>query len=213
MKSPKILTLGSLAIVLASCGSLDSLKQPLSGDGNFDPLGPPGPVNKQKSTSAVVAPSAPSYTSGQWVETSMDGATFFRAIPKGNASADKVLSKATPMKVVSGKGAYVKVELDSGDIGFVPGVFVTERGSQDPEPTDYGPVPPPIEPGIPGPGVVPPPEVPGTPPPVPGLPPAPSVPSLPDDSSLPTIPSSPAPPTPPTVPDIAPPPTVPGITE
>ena len=118
----------------------------------------------------MVAPNSPSYKSGQWVETSMPNAFFFRSIPKGNARADKVLAVATPLKVVSSKGAYVKVELDSGDVGYVPEIMVIERGgpSEAPgigpvvPPTDYGPVPPPVDPGSPsGTGIAPPPEVPG----------------------------------------------------
>lgn len=212
MKSPQILTLGSLAFALASCGSLKNLNQPIS-DGGFDPLLPPGSTTPQ-TRSAMVAPSSPSYTRGQWVETSMPNATFFRAIPKGNASADKVLGVATPMKVVSSKGTYVKVELDSGEVGYVPEIMVIERKTREtpvPGAPDYGPVPPPLEPGIPTPGgIAPPPEVPGSPPPVPEVPPLPSAPSVP------VVPSVPVPAIPgsvPTVPDIAPPPTVPGITD
>ena len=211
MKTPQILTLGSLAIALASCGSFKNLQQPLSGGGDFDPLSSPG--SARQNGSAVVAPSSPNYTRGQWVETSMSNATFFRIIPKGNASADRVLDVATPMKVVSSKGTYVKVELDSGEVGYVPEIMVIERTTLStpvPGVPDYGPVPPPVEPGILGLGVPPPPEIPGNPPPVP------EVPSLPSAPNLPTVPSAPAPSIPEsvsTVPDIAPPPTVPGITD
>ncbi|MFT6498319.1 MAG: hypothetical protein ACJAT6_000447 [Akkermansiaceae bacterium] len=91
----------------------------------------------------------------------MPNAFFFRSIPKGNARADKVLAVATPLKVVSSKGAYVKVELDSGDVGYVPEIMVIERGGPSEAP-GIGPVPPPVDPGSPsGTGIAPPPEVPG----------------------------------------------------
>lgn len=204
MKTPKLLTLGALVIAATSCGSLTQLKRPLS-SGGFDPLDGPGSV--PGSSSAVVAPTTPNYKRGQWVETSMPNATFFRAIPKGSAQADKVLPVATPMKVVSSKGTYLKVELDSGDVGYVPEIMVIGRSSATGaqpglEAPDYGPVPSPVEPGVNLPGIAPLPEVPGTPPPIPAVPPVPA-PNVP----APTVPESV-----PTVPDVAPPPEVPGIT-
>lgn len=204
MKTPQLLTLGALAIAAVSCGSLTRLKKPLS-SGGFDPLDSPG--SSTGSSSAVVAPTTPSYKRGQWVETSMPNATFFKVIPKGSAQADKVLPVATPMKVVSSKGTYVKVELDAGDVGYVPEIMVIGRSAAAQpglEAPDYGPVPPPVEPGIGTPGIAPPPEVPGTPPPLPTVPPVPPVPDVP----APTDPASA-----PTVPDVAPPPEVPGITD
>lgn len=226
MTSPSLLTLGGLTLALVSCGSFKNLNQPLSGSGDFDPLSSPG--SSSSGGSAVVAPTSPSYKPGQWVETSMPNATFFRVIPKGNARADKVLAVATPLKVVSSKGTYVKVELDSGDIGYVPEIMVIERGSPGEVPvtgpaaplTDYGPVPPPLDTGV-GPGgeIAPPPVVPGTPPPVPEVPsipdttpaPAPEIPGIPGTTPEPSIPDTV--PTVPTVPDVAPPPEVPGVTE
>lgn len=223
MKFPSLLTLGALALAAASCGSLNRFKQPLSDDGGFDPLASPTSSNNNRG-SAVVAPTSPSYKVGQWVETSMPNATFFRAIPKGNASADKVLSVGTPLKVVSSKSTYVKVELDSGEVGYVPEIMVIERGAGEqtaaevpPAPApDYGPVPPPVEPGSNEGEIAPPPEVPDTPPPVPTIPGIPDVPAVPDIPAGPAVPTVPAPDLPggvPSVPDIAPPPEIPGITD
>lgn len=159
MNSQSLLTLGGLTLVLVSCGSFKNFNQFLSGSGDFDPLSSPG--SSSSGGSAVVAPNSPSYKSGQWVETSMPNAFFFRSIPKGNARADKVLAVATPLKVVSSKGTYVKVELDSGDVGYVPEIMVIERGGPSETP-DIGPVPPPVDPSSPsGTGIAPPPEVPG----------------------------------------------------
>lgn len=201
MKSPYLLTLGSLTLALASCGSFKNLNRPLSGQ--FDPLSSPGPTSENRS--AMVAPTSPSYKRGQWVVTSMDNATFFRAIPRGGASADRVLSAGTPMKVVSSTGTYVKVELDTGDVGYVPEIMVTDRKTADiPAPgvvPEFGSVPPPVEPDLVTPGIDAPPGFPDGPPPVPAVPDFPVAPA-------PSIPESV-----PTVPGIAPPPTVPGVTD
>ena len=164
--------MGGLAVALVSCGALKNFQQPMGGSTGFDPLAAPGAL---QNNSAVVVPT-PSYTSGQWVETSMPNATFFRNVPSGNATADKMLAVATPMKVISTSGTYVKVELDSGDVGFVPEIMVVERSAASivplvPPPGDGVapvlapepeiprlPVTPPL---APLPDVAPPPEVPG----------------------------------------------------
>jgi len=220
MTSPSLLTLGGLALALASCGSLKNLNQPLSGNGNFDPLSSPG--SSSTGSSAIAAPTSASYKPGQWVETSMPNATFFRSIPKGNARADKVLAVSTPLKVVSNKGTYVKVELDSGDVGYVPEIMVIERGNPGEVPVtdpttpipEFGSVPPPVDPSdISGDGLAPPPVVPSIPPPVPEVPAVPDLPALPDAPPLPEVETPPVPENVPTVPDVAPPPEVPGITD
>ncbi len=227
MKSPSLLTLGAFAFMLASCGSLQSiknLKQPISGDSGFDPLSTPGSSSSSSSStrkSVSVAPTSPTYKTGQWVETSMPNATFFKSIPKGNARADKVLKVATPLKVISNKGTYVKVELDSGDVGFVPEIMVIERSSDKPSTSsspiapvpEFGSVPPPVDPSDVAP-VAPAPVVPSVAPPVPSVPSLPAVPSLPDAPPVPDVATPPVPENLPTVPSgIAPPPEIPGITE
>lgn len=161
--------MGGLAVALVSCGALKNFQQPMGGSTGFDPLAAPGAL---QNNSAVVVPTAPSYTSGQWVETSMPNATFFRNVPSGNATADKMLAVATPVKVISTSGTYVKVELDSGDVGFVPEIMVAERSAASivplPPPPRDGVAPEPEIPGLPVtplPDVAPPPEVPGITPP------------------------------------------------
>ncbi len=103
------------------------MNQPL-GDTNFDPLEGPG---KKSSRSSLSSPkvTGPSYQPGQYVETAMPNSTFFNSIPKGNATADKVLPAGTPLKLIKTQGSYVKVSVDSGDVGYVPSIMVTERGA------------------------------------------------------------------------------------
>ena len=214
MKAPSLLTLGGLSLVLVSCGTFKNLNQPLSGSSDFDPLSAPGANSGE---SLLVAPTPPRYSPGQWVETSMDNATFFAVIPTGSARADRVLPSGTPMKVISNKGTYVRVELDSGSVGYVPEIMIAERRSANEVPLtgpevplpDLGSVPPPVEPGVlSGEGIAPPPEIPGVTPGVPDVPSVPAVPELPTPvPPLPDIPSVPA------VPDVAPPPEIPGVTD
>ncbi|MDA7500057.1 hypothetical protein N8484_03195 [Akkermansiaceae bacterium] len=200
MNFAKPLTLGALALTALSCGSLQKFNWSLS-DSGFDPLSSPG-------SSLKTAPATPTYKQGQWVETSIPNATFFKAFPKGVAVADKVLPVATPMKVVSSRETYLKVELDSGDVGYVPEIMVAGRSSAEGgQPgygvPSYGPVPSPVEPGIAPFGVAPPPEVPGL-----GA----------EDVSASPVPSTNSPDSPvegnrPINPGVAPPPEVPGITD
>lgn len=88
--------------------------------GDFDPLRPPG-SNLSSTTTA-----APTFSAGQFVRATMDSTAFFKSRPKGDADADKLLQRGTSMKVVSPSGSYIKVELDSGEIGFVPTVMVED---------------------------------------------------------------------------------------
>ena len=201
MNFVKPLTLVALAFTALSCGSLKKFNGSLS-DSGFNPLSSPG------SSSEWIAPATPTYKQGQWVVTSTPNATFFKVFPKGSAVADKVLSVETPMKVVSSRETYLKVELDSGDVGYVPEIMVTGRssavgGQPGTEVPNYGPVPSPVEPGIAPFGVAPPPEVPGL-----GA----------EDVSASPVPSTNSPDSPaeenrPINPGVAPPPEVPGITD
>lgn len=75
----------------------------------------------------------------------MPNSTFFKAIPKGDATADKVLQVGAPLKYISTKGSYVKVELESGDVGYVPEIMVTDRATVSAIPD----IPPPIVPDAP----------------------------------------------------------------
>jgi hypothetical protein len=128
MKPSHYLLLGGATVLLNSCGALKNVQQPLSSDGSFDPLSAPGSQSSQGAGS-YAAPSTSSYTPGQWIETSMPNSTFFRVIPKGNATADKVLQAGVPLKYISSEGSYTRVELDSGAVGFVPEIMVIERAT------------------------------------------------------------------------------------
>lgn len=111
------LALSSVAFLcLAACGSMDA---PISNNGDFDPLRAPGRKLKSASTESP-------FTAGKFVNASIDNTAFFKARPKGDSDADTLLKRGTSMKVISVSGNYVKVELDSGEVGFVPSVMLED---------------------------------------------------------------------------------------
>ena len=217
MKSSKLLPLAA-TVALSSCAQIAStINEPITSD--YNPLdGPNVALTRNKS----FQPTGPSYQPGQWVETAMPSSTFFYKIPKGNATADQVLSKGAPLKVISTKGSYVKVELEGGSVGFVPTIMVAEPSSSYDD-TPFLPTPPsqPLQrsndslapPSLPSssvPSAAPLPASESVIPPPPGYsgtstPSAPSLPSAPSRGSTEVIiPTTPSP-----VPSLAPAPTAP----
>lgn len=96
---------------------------PISGD--FDPLDSPGSLR----TTAPVEDAGPLYQTGQFLETTMPNTAFFSRIPRPNEQPARTLASATPLRVIAMQGTYVKVELESGEIGFVPAIMVGEKPS------------------------------------------------------------------------------------
>lgn len=107
------------AIAVLSLVACESMTGPIT-SGDFDPLRPPG---GNVSTSVQTNPA---FKAGQFVRASMDNTAFFKVRPKGDADADKLLVRGTSMKVISYSGSYVRVELDSGEVGFVPSVMLED---------------------------------------------------------------------------------------
>lgn len=164
----KLLLLAPLALVVASCES----GTVISG-GDFDPLTPPGSGRTPTVAARGLKP-------GSYVRASMETA-FFKNRPKGDAVAEKTLPADTEMKVIADDGSYAKVELDSGEVGFVPSVLVSDTSAPpavSPDaiqvyPPAPGSVPPVIDPTAP---VIPPvidPDAPAIPDGVPDVEPAP----------------------------------------
>jgi len=117
-------TAGVIALLavgsLTNCSQIAAtLNEPISSD--YNPLD--GPSIK-RSSNVQSAGNRPDYSPGQWIETIMPNSTFFLRYPKGNATADQILSLGTPLKVVSFKESFVKVELESGYAGYVPQIMV-----------------------------------------------------------------------------------------
>lgn len=116
------------------------MNQPIS-SGDFDPLRPPGSsINRQANGSV-----GSSYTAGQFVRAAMANTAFYNKRPSGDGDADKLLNRGTSMKVISTSGSYVKVELDGGEIGFVPTVMVEDPNlalAATPQPGEFQVYPP-----------------------------------------------------------------------
>jgi len=183
----------------------ETLNQPITSD-DFDPLRPPGSAMSTTTRSGDTG----AFKAGQFVQTLMDNTAFYLKKPKGDAEADKLLKRATSVKVVSNTDSYTKVELDSGEVGFIPSIMLTDpaatpTAASTPNPGEYQVYPP-----LPGGGPV---------EPLPvidpaGMPPADAIPTV-IDPDAPAAGAVPDPVTPPTEMFPAPVPTqpAPGPTE
>lgn len=120
----KCLCLGVIPALL-SLVSCEMMNAPISGDGGFDPLAAPGGGIRDADTAF-----GPAITPGQFVTASIPNTAFYKNKPKGTEDADKLLELGTNMKIVSNEGAYVKVELDSGEVGWVPSVMVASSSPE-----------------------------------------------------------------------------------
>lgn len=105
-----------IAVALTAC---DTMNRTIT-SGDFDPLSKPGGASTTLANPGVV------FAAGHFVRASMDNTAFFKTRPKGDTDADKLLTRGTSMKVISHSDTYVKVELDSGEVGFVPEVMLED---------------------------------------------------------------------------------------
>ena len=117
-----------MAVAVLGLAACDTMNRPIS-EGAFDPLRPPG------SGLSNISTAGPGFTAGQFVRGIMDNTAFFKARPKGDADADKLLPRGTSMKVISADDSYVRVELDSGEVGWVPAVMVEDPSAATTAPT------------------------------------------------------------------------------
>lgn len=118
MKLYALLTI-AMAAALVSC---ETMTGPLSG-GDFDPLSAPG------SNRTIAVSTNDGFTQGQFVRAAMNDTAFFLKRPSGDAEANKLLKIDTQVKVISSEGAYTKVELDSGEVGYIPAVMLTDSNA------------------------------------------------------------------------------------
>ncbi|MFT3990425.1 MAG: hypothetical protein QM680_03340 [Luteolibacter sp.] len=109
-------------LALLSLAACETFNQPISSS-DFDPLRAPG-SNREPSTQSGYSDA--NFKAGQFVQTIMDNSAFYSKKPKDNADADKLLKRGTSVKVVSSSGSYTKVELDSGEVGFIPTVMLED---------------------------------------------------------------------------------------
>lgn len=125
MKCISVVIPATIAAALTAC---DTMNRPISG-GSFDPLAAPGSEIARDMAPAAV------FQAGQFARAGMDNTAFFNNKPTGDAEASKLLARGTSMKVIALSGSYAKVELDSGEIGFVPTVML-----EDPNAANQAPV-------------------------------------------------------------------------
>ena len=121
--SPAISALAFLS--LAACETMNS---PITHSG-YNPLLPAGGGNSTPPATSAT------FSAGQFVRASMDNTAFFKTRPKGDADADKLIKRGTSMKVISTSESYLKVELDSGEVGFVPSVMLEDPNAAPQAPT------------------------------------------------------------------------------
>jgi hypothetical protein len=121
---PLFLYIAPFALVIAAC---DPMGSSLDTSG-IDPLRPP-PGNVDTNSSGT------DLRPGEFVSAAIDNTAFYKAKPKEDQAADKLLSQGTPMKIVALSGSFTKVELDSGEVGFVPTVMIS-TGADDLSPLD-----------------------------------------------------------------------------
>ncbi len=115
-----------MSIFFFSCSNVN-LTQPLSGNG-ADPLASPLSNLKDTKKQSLANTPSTSFTPGTWVETAMPDAEFYRKYPLFGGRPDRNLQVASQAKIISYRGKYAKVELDTGDVGYVPSLMLIEKG-------------------------------------------------------------------------------------
>lgn len=88
-----------------------------------DPLRPPAGKVDTTDYGTALKP-------GEFATAAIDNTAFYKAKPKEDQDADKLLKQGTQMKIVSLSGSFTKVELDSGEVGFVPTVMISTGESE-----------------------------------------------------------------------------------
>jgi len=104
-------------LAMVSCENMNGVDT----SGGFDPLRTPG---AQLGNENIGGP--PRIRPGQFVVAAMNNTAFYNQRPGAEAEADQLLKRGTSMKVISTSGSFLRVELDSGEVGFVPSVMVED---------------------------------------------------------------------------------------
>lgn len=122
----KILLSSLLSFAAVSCSSIN-LSESLD-DAN-DPLNSPlsnvKTANTQNSGNGYS--SSQSFSAGTWVETAMPDAGFYKKYPRFGGKPTKDLPVSTIGKVISTKKSYTKIELNSGEVGYVSSIMLIEK--------------------------------------------------------------------------------------
>ncbi len=107
---------GIVIALLFSCGGFRSTG---NYDSSMNPLDSPGSQRR-----GAAGEDSTGYAPGSYVEvTDVNAGLYFR-FPGADSQPDETLALGTPLKVLSEKGSYVKVETEAGQIGYVPAIMV-----------------------------------------------------------------------------------------
>lgn len=110
----KLLLAVPFSLVLTACdpsgANLDST--------GIDPLRPPTGNSASSDYRTELRP-------GAFVSAAINNTAFYLSKPNEDQAADKLLAQGTPMKIIALSGNFTKVELDSGEVGFVPTVMIS----------------------------------------------------------------------------------------
>lgn len=117
----EISIIGLAGFALVSC---EDFSKPMKSS-SFDPLAPPGSM-VDTNTSSV-----PEFSPGQFVSAAVNNTAFYNEKPEDNEDADQLIDEGTQMKIVEVDSNHLKVELDSGAVGWVPQVMVMSGTSVD----------------------------------------------------------------------------------
>lgn len=120
MKNLRPLSWMTACLAISSCSDF---RGPIGG-GSFNPLLSPGAQLVQPQDAGANY----AFKAGQYVTAASNATAFFHSKPQGNAEADELLSAGTSMRVIKSEGSFVKVELDSGKVGFVAAALLLESG-------------------------------------------------------------------------------------
>lgn len=190
------------------------MNEPLGDGAEINPLDLPGSLRaKRKSVAPDSLGSA--FVAGDYVETSVPNAPFFSKFPGTGAAPTKVLAQGMVLRVVASEGAYLKIQNESGEEGYIANVMVVPQGLL----VGGAPLPdlPPVGPGeVPAVPMedAPEPEISGLEPPIsvdPSAPAPPVAPPIPADPDAPAVdkPADGAPKV--EDPSVAPEPEIPGV--
>lgn len=113
-----------VALAMAACNTMNT---PVS-NSSFDPLRPPG-----TSVQPASASFGPELSPGQFVSANIPNTAFYKNKPKGTEDSDKLIALGTQMKIIELDSNYVRVELDSGEVGYVPAVMVSAPDTTAPD--------------------------------------------------------------------------------
>jgi len=114
-------------LLMVSCEDMNGI----GANGGFDPLQVPGGPGAEPENFGGPQRIRP----GEFVVAAIPNTAFYNQRPGPEAEADQLLKLGTSMRVISGSGSFHRVELDSGEIGFVPTVMI-EPANAVSEPVD-----------------------------------------------------------------------------